>query len=225
VLANQSRIYLTLIRRHWPNGPFAARDLAVAAVAFAVSRKLTHATRYIVSVTSKDVVELYEELARLDVEIWIDGGWGVDALLGRQTRHHKDLDIAIQQKDLPAFHNLLEQNGYIETRPEDAKPWNFVLADRNAREVDVHVIVLDADGNGLYGPIEKGVMYPAASLAGTGTIDEHPVRCISPEWMVKFHSGYELEEKDFKDVLALCETFGIPLPEEYARGAGSSLPS
>ena len=46
---------------------------------------------------SADVLKLYDELSRIDVAIWVDGGWGVDALLGKQTRPHKDLDIAIQQ--------------------------------------------------------------------------------------------------------------------------------
>jgi hypothetical protein len=32
--------------------------------------------------------------------------------------------------------------------------------------------------------------------------------------MVKFHSGYELKKKDFQDVSALCEKFGIELPQE-----------
>ena len=31
--------------------------------------------------------------------------------------------------------------------------------------------------------------------------------------MVRFHSGYDLKEKDFRDVSALCEKFGIELPE------------
>jgi lincosamide nucleotidyltransferase A/C/D/E len=35
--------------------------------------------------------------------------------------------------------------------------------------------------------------------------------------MVKFHSGYVLDENDYRDVRALCETFGIELPEEYKR--------
>jgi lincosamide nucleotidyltransferase A/C/D/E len=41
------------------------------------------------------------------------------------------------------------------------------------------------------------------------------VRCISPEWAVKFHSGYQLKEKDFQDVFALCRKFGIELPIAY----------
>jgi lincosamide nucleotidyltransferase A/C/D/E len=77
--------------------------------------------------------------------------------------------------------------------------------------------VLDDGGNGIYGPPEKGEMYPAASLAGTGNIDGQSVRCISPEWMVKFHSGYDLKDKDFRDVSALCQKFGIELPAAYER--------
>jgi lincosamide nucleotidyltransferase A/C/D/E len=83
--------------------------------------------------------------------------------------------------------------------------------------VDVHVIAFDADGNGLYGPPERGVMYPAASLTGTGMISDHPVRCISAEYVVRFHTAYEPHDTDFRDVSALCERFGIPYPEEYAR--------
>ena len=164
---------------------------------------------------SADVIDLYTTLEKLGVEIWIDGGWGVDALLGEQTRPHKDLDIAIQQKDVPMLRQFLETRRYRDIKLEDAKAWNFVLGDENSREIDVHVIVIDGKGNGLYGPAEKGEMYPAASLTGKGEIEGYTVRCISPEWMVKFHSGYQLKEKDFRDVSALCRKFGIDLPAVY----------
>jgi hypothetical protein len=42
-----------------------------------------------------EIIQLFE-LHRIDLHI--DGGWGVDALLGRQTRTHADLDIAVQHK-------------------------------------------------------------------------------------------------------------------------------
>lgn len=167
--------------------------------------------------TSRDVIDLYETLENQGVEIWIDGGWCVDALLGTQSRLHSDLDIAIQQKDLPKFRVLLQERGYGDIKVEIARDWNFVLGDEHGREIDVHVIVLDEQGDGIYGPLENGEKYPAASLTGTGLIEGRRVRCISPEWMVKFHSGYELKEKDFQDVSALCSKFGIELPPEYAR--------
>ena len=167
--------------------------------------------------TSLDVLNFYRTMSEIGVEVWVDGGWGVDALLGEQTRSHKDLDIAIQQKYVPILREALSVRGYTEVRLEEARPWNFVLADENGKEIDVHVVVLDENGNGVYGPPEKGVMYPVASLTGTGIIDGQTVRCISPEWAVKFHSGYELKEKDFLDVSALCSKFGICLPTGYQR--------
>ena len=164
-----------------------------------------------------DVLHLYNALEKLGVEIWVDGGWGVDALLEKQTRPHNDLDIAIQQKDVSKLRKFLEEHGYEEIKLEIARPHNFVLADKNGHEIDVHVIVLDEQGNGIYGPIENGEMYPADALAGNGMIAGQMVRCISPEWTIKFHSGYELKEKDYRDVSALCEKFGIQLPAEYER--------
>ena len=162
-----------------------------------------------------DVLDLYNALEQLEVLIWIDGGWGVDALLEKQSRPHKDLDIAIQQKDISKLRELLKTRGYNEIKLEIARPHNFVMADTHGHEIDVHVIFLDSKGNGIYGPIENGEMYPAAALAGTGIIAGQAVRCISPEWTIKFHTGYELKENDYKDVSALCEKFGIPLPGEF----------
>lgn len=46
---------------------------------------------------------------------------------------------------------------------------------------------------------------------------------LSPEWAVKFHSGYKLKEKDLRDVSALCGKFGIRLPEAFAEFRGKKL--
>src|SRR5690348_6493238 len=73
-----------------------------------------------------EVFSLYAELESLGITIWIEGGWGVDALLGEQTRPHKDLDIAVQRKDVPRLCQLLEARGYKEIKLEDSRPWNFV---------------------------------------------------------------------------------------------------
>jgi lincosamide nucleotidyltransferase A/C/D/E len=160
------------------------------------------------------VVEVYDLLEGHGIKIWVDGGWGVDALLGEQTREHCDLDFAIQERDLPRMPELLEQWGYQNKGEEHARPWNFIMKDQSGHEIDVHAVKLDGAGNGIYGPEENGDMYPASSLTGSGSIAGRLVRCISPEDMVKFHSGYQLDENDFHDVLALCEKFGIEVPAE-----------
>jgi len=67
------------------------------------------------------VLALYNALENLGVQIWVDGGWGVDALLENETRAHKVLDIAIQEKDLPKFRQLLESSDYKEIKLEIAR--------------------------------------------------------------------------------------------------------
>ena len=42
-----------------------------------------------------EVVSIVDMLEGQGLQVWLDGGWGVDALVGRQTRKHEDLDIAI----------------------------------------------------------------------------------------------------------------------------------
>lgn len=165
--------------------------------------------------TAIDLLSLYTDLRALGIRVWIDGGWGVDALLGEQTRPHADVDIVVEQKDLPALRAHLEAQGYTDVPRDDTAPWNFVLGDSTGRLVDVHAVVFDAQRNGLYGPPERGVMYPAESLTGHGTILDQPVECIAPGWLVQFHTGYPLRPQDFADVDALCRRFGIPYPPEY----------
>lgn len=161
-----------------------------------------------------DVLDLYNQLTIFGIETWLDGGWAVDALLDEETRLHEDVDIVIQQKDVPKLREMLEAQGYADVPRDDTRAWNFVLGDDKGHRVDVHVIVFDDKGNGMYGPIKKGEIYPAASLDGTGTIAGHTVKCISAEYLVKFHAGYELDDNDYKDIVALCTRFGINHPKE-----------
>ncbi len=50
--------------------------------------------------TSDDVREILERLAGGDMVVWVEGGWGVDALLGEQTRPHDDLDLGVRLEDV-----------------------------------------------------------------------------------------------------------------------------
>jgi lincosamide nucleotidyltransferase A/C/D/E len=161
--------------------------------------------------TAKDVIAFVKLLEQNHIDVCIDGGWGVDALLGEQTRPHADLDIAVQHKDVARIRTLLEARGYKDVPRDDTWACNFVLGDDDGRLIDVHSYTFDSSGNFV-----QGVEYPYDSLNGMGVIDGHPVRCISPEWMVKFHTGYRLDENDYHDVKRLCQRFGFEMPPEYA---------
>ncbi len=159
---------------------------------------------------AKTVIELLKLFAENDIDIIVDGGWGVDALLGRQTRYHEDLDIAIPHKDVAKLRKLLTDKGFSDILRDDTRDCNFVLGDSLGNSVDVHSYIFDEQGNNIF-----GVAYLPEHFTGTGAIKSYPVKCISAEWMVKFHTGYELDENDFLDTLALCKRFNIPLPKEY----------
>lgn len=167
------------------------------------------------AVTTKDVLALYTAMESRGVKLWLDGGWGVDALLGRQTRNHGDIDVVVQQKDVGILVEHLYVLGFHNVRRSDESNYNFVLGNDEAQFIDLHVIELNDVGNGIYGPVKNGVLYPAEALTGMGMLAGVPVRCISPEWVVKFHRGYDLRAKDYYDIKAICEKFKIDLPTEY----------
>lgn len=156
------------------------------------------------------VVDFYNLLDKNGIKIHIDGGWGIDALLGEQTRPHNDLDIAVQHKDVQKLRELLGVRGYKEIKKESSKDYNFVLGDDKGHEVDVHSYTFDSDGNNIY-----GIEYPAASLTGIGTISGQTVRCIALEWVLKFHENFEPSENDIKDIKALCTKFEVEPPKNY----------
>ena len=160
--------------------------------------------------TANDVIDIVQLLNQHDIEVIIDGGWGVDALLGEQTRTHEDLDVAVLHKDVGKIRALLEERGYTDVPRDDTWECNFVLGDDEGRLVDIHSYTFDEEGNNIF-----GVKYPLDSLQGTGVINGHPVRCIPPEWLVDFHTGYELDENDYRDVKLLCQKFGIEIPAGY----------
>ncbi|MBI4708924.1 MAG: nucleotidyltransferase family protein [Candidatus Portnoybacteria bacterium] len=168
--------------------------------------------KQIKKMSSTDVIGLYASLENLGIKIWLDGGWAVDALLEKETRIHSDLDIAIQRKDIPKFREYLQSQGYKEKEREEDKKWDFVFGDDKEREIDVHSF--EFDDNGFI--VEKDE-YPDGSLDGIGTIKEQEVRCVAPKYLVQFHTRHKSKEKDYQDVYALCEKFGIEIPEEYIR--------
>ena len=56
------------------------------------------------------LLELLDLLETNAIEVWLDGGWAVDALLGVQTRPHEDVDIILAEADVGPLRALLAED-------------------------------------------------------------------------------------------------------------------
>ena len=98
------------------------------------------------------VVQLLQLFEQHGIKVVVDGGWGVDALLGEQTRVHGD--IALEHKDVPKLRALLEARGYRDVPRDDTRDCNFVMGDKEGHEVDFHSYTFDTHGKLVFGFID-----------------------------------------------------------------------
>ena len=165
---------------------------------------------------AEDVIEILELFEAKGISAWLVGGWGVDALLGEQTREHSDLDLLVLVAEVPGLQALLREHGFRVT--EGSTPTCFVMKDGSGRALDFHPFRWDDDGRALY-RMENGEdwVYPAGGLDGRGRIVGRTVQCVTAEMQVSDHQDYKLKEKDFRDMEALSERFGVELPPVLVR--------
>jgi [ribosomal protein S5]-alanine N-acetyltransferase len=162
------------------------------------------------SMQSQHVLRVLEALAVHNVAVWIAGGWGIDALLERQTREHTDLDLAFRAEDLARLQTILAQLGYRVVL--DELPGRVVVADDDGHEVDLHRVHFDSQGRGVQSDLRGGTYeYPADAFTH-GSIAGRRVPCLSAEQQVRFHTGYTLREHERQDLARLQAAFGDATP-------------
>ncbi|MFY9579177.1 MAG: hypothetical protein WAQ33_07610, partial [Gaiellaceae bacterium] len=160
--------------------------------------------------TVADVLEILDRLDAADVEWWIDGGWGVDVLLGRKTRPHNDLDFAVRAEDIGRLRTVLPEFRHVY---EDQWPSAYVLRDARGRELDFHPLELDADGNGWQPQVGGSrALWPRDALESTGTIGGREVRCTSPQFQIEAHLYEGHDDVDWAAIVALAERFELAIP-------------
>jgi lincosamide nucleotidyltransferase A/C/D/E len=163
---------------------------------------------------SETVRTLITALQEHGVDVCIGGGWAVEALVGKQTRQHSDLDIWVDANDFEGLLAACVDQGLDRIHPWPGdRPWNFVLHDGFSRRVDLHVYETLDDGQLHYGSVRAPFMFAHHDLSGAGEIAGTTVRCERPEFALQNHTGYELRDIDRHDVAVLCEHFG-PRPRD-----------
>ena len=65
-------------------------------------------------VNKKDAIEIILYAEENGIAIWLDGGWGVDALLEEETRLHNDIDLFVEEKNSKDFIEILKEKGFAE---------------------------------------------------------------------------------------------------------------
>lgn len=177
-----------LLDRVWPvsaagDGRFAARNRAPSLVASLLLKVLG-------------------TLRSSGTRVWLDGGWGVDALVGRQTRAHDDVDLALALHDVDRATEALAALGfdvYI-----DEMPTRLVLRSAAGAQIDLHPLTFDENGSGKQALPGGGFgTYDAAGLSGIGYLGGQRVPCLTAALQMRFHKGYPLREKDRHDLRLL----------------------
>jgi lincosamide nucleotidyltransferase A/C/D/E len=155
---------------------------------------------------------LLGQLEDAGLNAWVDGGWGVDALLGEQTRQHSDLDLVVDRRHLADVTSILGAQGFLVIR--DWLPNAIAFRDSAGAEVDLHPVDITEDGGGDQIQLDGKTRWHY-SRPVQGAIGGIRVLCCSAEDQMLCHQGYEPRDHDRADVALLAARFGVTVPEPY----------
>ena len=148
--------------------------------------------------TKDDLLFVISLLESLKMKYWIDGGWGVDILLGQQKREHRDVDVDFDASYTRQLLELLQAHGYVITT--DWRPSRIELYSAEHSYIDIHPLQLAADGTAKQAAPDGGWYDFAAEYFDFANFEGRRVPCISASAQKLFHMGYEAREKDIIDM-------------------------
>lgn len=147
-------------------------------------------------VDAATAVAVVDALETAGLPYRIIGGWGVDALLGRQTRPHVDLDVVVDGSvpDLIVRIDVALAAVGLHPAAEETSipplPTVWVYAGPQGATVDVLPADLSAP------PFDGG--------GATGRIDGRAVCCVPAEIQRQLRAGYKHRRTDHDDMAALA---------------------
>ena len=151
--------------------------------------------------TKEDLMKIIELFESIGITYWLDGGWGVDILAGRQTRPHRDIDIDFDEKYTEKLLEILLKIGYrIDT---DWSPVRIELYSDELGYLDIHPFILATDGTSKQANLEGGWYEFEKDYFDSVSFEGKIIPCISLKGQKIFHTGYKLREKDKHDILIL----------------------
>jgi lincosamide nucleotidyltransferase A/C/D/E len=145
---------------------------------------------------------MLDVMARMGTAPILAGGWGIDALVGAQTREHRDLDVLVAHQCVDALIAALSDDLFAVTT--DWLPVRIELTDASAdRHIDIHPAFSDGrQGWWQHGFNGERFETPAEALTN-GVIGDRDVRCITAAKQLELHQGYPPGPHDLADVRVL----------------------
>lgn len=130
----------------------------------------------------------------------ITGGWAVDALVGRATRPHRDLDVIVEAGACDSLARWLRGRGY-----EVAADWLPIRVElrRGRCGVDLHPMKVAGRGDGVQAGFGTQVFEHRAADRTRGRIGGRRVVVATAARLMELHRGYEPRPEDLHDIALL----------------------
>lgn len=148
--------------------------------------------------TKENVMGVLSLLDSLKIKYWVDGGWGVDILLGKQNREHRDIDVDFDGEYTELLLDTLKRTGYEITT--DWSPSRIELYHPELGFIDIHPLLISEDGSAKQAGLNDDWYEFKAEWFSSAVFEGRTIPCISAEAQRLFHSGYELREVDKIDM-------------------------
>ncbi len=155
-------------------------------------------------------MRIIDLLETLKIPYWIEGGWGIDILLGKEHRPHHDIDVdfdASREQDL--LDSLIHIGYVIE---EDERPTRVSLHHPLYGYIDCHLLVLHPDGSASQKNPKGGWFELNPSWFTHAFFEGRRISCYSVEAQKLFHSGYSLRPIDTVDLRLLRTYYPDDIP-------------
>lgn len=146
----------------------------------------------------KNLLDVLSIMENNGIKYWLDGGWGVDILYGRQTRRHRDIDIDIESEQIGKLIRLLQRHGY--KTEHNLLPVRIEMYSLKHGYIDIHPLTFCYDGSARQASPDGGYYEIKAEFFSETLFENRVIPCISINGQLKFHSGYKLRNKDKHDI-------------------------
>ena len=172
-------------------------------------------------VSDADVVGIVRLLGDARVEATLLGGWACDALLGRQTREHGDVDLLVQEADSDRALMTLEREGFERIYTFDSPLLAARVVEltdhRTRRCASLHFADLDSrDPSGFQGLLRARLAdagFATGELFEPGVVAGRQVTCLSAPAQLVLRILCPPSESRRRDLELLSSRFSLPVPD------------